>query len=171
MTAEVATQAPRATSTQVNQLPMLPSSPATSRLWAAGTTNDSLPSRFARVARCVAFDRGNPSFEGRAAVTNRALARLFNVTKIQKTKSSGGRSSRPSSTACCARRAPKRLSAASTTTSFEPGTYRCAGCGAELFVADTKYDSGCGWPAFYAPAAHAGVDEETDTTTAWCAPR
>jgi peptide-methionine (R)-S-oxide reductase len=45
---------------------------------------------------------------------------------------------------------------------FEDGTYHCAGCGAELFTSDAKYDSGCGWPAFYAPASEEAVDEESD---------
>ena len=47
---------------------------------------------------------------------------------------------------------------------FEPGTYRCAGCGAELFDSDAKYDSGCGWPAFSAPATGEAVEEEVDTS-------
>ena len=45
---------------------------------------------------------------------------------------------------------------------FEDGVYRCAGCGAELFRSDAKYDSGCGWPAFTVPASGEAVEEESD---------
>ena len=45
----------------------------------------------------------------------------------------------------------------------DPGTYRCAGCGAELFESGAKYDSGCGWPAFYAAKDGGAIEERVDT--------
>jgi peptide-methionine (R)-S-oxide reductase len=47
---------------------------------------------------------------------------------------------------------------------FEPGRYHCAGCGTELFRSEAKYDSGCGWPAFYEPSSAEAIDEESDAS-------
>ncbi len=43
-----------------------------------------------------------------------------------------------------------------------PGLYHCAGCGAPLFTSGTKYDSGSGWPSFYAPIEQEAVEEISD---------
>lgn len=44
----------------------------------------------------------------------------------------------------------------------EAGVYRCACCENELFASDTKFDSGTGWPSFWAPIAADRVNTESD---------
>jgi peptide-methionine (R)-S-oxide reductase len=46
----------------------------------------------------------------------------------------------------------------------EKGAYQCVSCGADLFSSQTKYDSGSGWPSFWAPAADENIETATDTS-------
>jgi peptide-methionine (R)-S-oxide reductase len=46
----------------------------------------------------------------------------------------------------------------------EKGIYHCADCGNDLFTSDTKFDSGTGWPSFYAPIAKENLGTQADTS-------
>ena len=51
------------------------------------------------------------------------------------------------------------------------GTFTCAGCGQQLFVADRKFESGTGWPSFFAPLEGAIGDDRWTTASSCAAPR
>ena len=46
----------------------------------------------------------------------------------------------------------------------EQGLYRCACCGTDLFLSDTKFESGTGWPSFWAPVSEHNVELKKDIT-------
>ncbi len=46
----------------------------------------------------------------------------------------------------------------------ESGIYQCAGCGNDLFTSETKFESGTGWPSFWAPVAKENIVEVSDTS-------
>jgi peptide-methionine (R)-S-oxide reductase len=58
----------------------------------------------------------------------------------------------------------ERAYAGALTDEKRDGRFFCAGCGTELFVSDTKFDSGSGWPSFTAPADSEAVTEQTDAS-------
>jgi len=62
------------------------------------------------------------------------------------------------------RQATERPFTGTYTDTEDPGVYRCAGCGAELFRSDAKFHSGSGWPSFVEPASLESVEERVDTS-------
>ncbi len=48
--------------------------------------------------------------------------------------------------------------------SHTPGVFRCVCCGQELFSSETKFDSGTGWPSFWAPIAEENVETQEDNS-------
>lgn len=84
--------------------------------------------------------------------------------KVERSDEEWRRELDPERYAILRRKATERPFSGEYDHSFEPGVYRCAGCGTELFRSDEKYDSGCGWPAFTAPASEDAVEEELDTS-------
>lgn len=68
----------------------------------------------------------------------------------------------PEQFAVCRKRGTERAFSGEYYDCKEEGTYQCVCCGNDLFSSETKYDSGTGWPSFWAPVSQDGVRTEED---------
>jgi len=84
------------------------------------------------------------------------------TTKISKTDSEWSRELTPEQFHVLRQKGTERAFSGAYWDEHRPGVYRCAGCDAELFASDTKFDSRTGWPSFYAPADPTAVEVESD---------
>ena len=82
--------------------------------------------------------------------------------KIEKTQQEWRAELKPEQYAVLSEHGTERAFTGAYHDTKQPGVYRCAGCGAELFSSKTKYDSGSGWPSFYEPAEADAVETERD---------
>ena len=82
------------------------------------------------------------------------------ATRIEKTEEEWRRDLTPEQYEVLRRKGTERAFTGAYVDEKSPGVYRCAGCGAELFRSEAKFDSGTGWPSFVEPTSLESV--ETD---------
>ncbi len=84
------------------------------------------------------------------------------MNKIQKTEADWQAELSPEEYQVTRRKGTERAFTGRYWNNHEAGEYRCVCCGMPLFRSDEKFDSGCGWPSFTAPASEENVRTETD---------
>ncbi len=82
--------------------------------------------------------------------------------KVRKSEEEWRRELAPEQYAVCRQAATERPFTGEYYNCKEPGIYRCACCGNELFSSETKYESGSGWPSFTQPISAENVETRTD---------
>ena len=83
---------------------------------------------------------------------------------IQKSESEWRAQLTPDQYRVCREKGTERAFSGAYWDHHEAGEYRCSACGEALFSSDTKFDSGTGWPSFYAPANPEAIGELTDSS-------
>jgi len=84
------------------------------------------------------------------------------ATEIQKTDQQWREELTPEQYAVLRKAGTERAFTGKYWDNHEDGMFRCAGCGAELFSSDTKFESGSGWPSFTEPAVAENVETKRD---------
>jgi len=86
------------------------------------------------------------------------------MDKISKTDEEWKAELTPEQYKVCRRKGTERAFTGAYDGCKDPGTYVCVCCGNPLFDAEAKFDSGTGWPSFFAPVAPDAVAEEEDVS-------
>ena len=121
------------------------------------------PAIFGLVAGCGAAPASSPATDS-AASTNRH-SQVWNMKdRIMKSEEEWRKQLTPEQFRVLRKKGTERAFTGEYWKEHEPGIYRCAGCGLDLFGSEQKYDSGTGWPSFWAPVAAANVKTEADNS-------
>lgn len=84
--------------------------------------------------------------------------------KLYKTEKEWGQQLTPEQFYVCRKKGTERAFTGEYWDCKEKGIYRCVCCGNDLFSSETKFDSGTGWPSFWAPIAAENVKAEEDNS-------
>ncbi len=82
--------------------------------------------------------------------------------KVVKSEAEWDRLLTPEQVAVCRQKGTERAFTGKYWDHHERGIYRCVGCNTELFSSETKFDSGTGWPSFWAPLSEENIQTEED---------
>lgn len=104
-----------------------------------------------------AFVTPNPTDGGKAP--QRGFAR-----RVEKTEAEWKKILTPDQFAVMRKEGTERAFTSPLASNHEHGEYRCAGCHEPIFKSETKFESGTGWPSFYAPVSKNIVNELRDTS-------
>jgi len=101
---------------------------------------------------------------GRLTRRQRRTIAIVTTGKVIKTDEEWKRQLTPDQFAVTRQKGTERAFTGKYYKNHDKGTYHCICCGSELFNSDTKFESGTGWPSFWAPAALDSVTEESDNS-------
>ena len=111
-------------------------------------------------------NQGHSGPPAKSGATNAAATQTNSapMQKIKKTEEEWKKQLTPEQYYVVRRKGTERAFTGKYWNNHEKGTYQCVACGLELFESDKKFESGTGWPSFWAPINNQNVATESDNT-------